>query len=136
MAGTSPGCDDGPMLADAPLQAFVPATDLDRAADFYLHVLGLNLVERTPIAVVVDAAGVTVRITAVPDHRPPPGTTIGWVVDDATAAARWLADQGVVMQRFDGMDQDDDGLWTAPSGDRVGWFADPDGNTLSITESG
>jgi hypothetical protein len=32
------------------------------------------------------------------------------------------------------MGQDDDAVWTAPSGDRVAWFHDPDGNTLSLTE--
>ena len=25
------------------------------------------------------------------------------------------------------------GIWTAPNGDRVAWFKDPDGNTLSIS---
>jgi len=134
MAEASPGCDHGPMLADAPLQAFVPVTDLDRAAAFYVDVLGLTLVERTPIAVVLDAGGTTVRVTAVPDHRPPPGTALGWTVADVAATARWLTGRGVAMQRFEGMDQDGDGIWTAPGGDRVGWFADPDGNTLSITQ--
>lgn len=122
------------MLANATVQAFVPVTDLDRAADFYVGRLELTPSERNPIALVLDAAGVTVRVTAVPDHRPPPGTTLGWVVDDATATARWLDAQGVPMRRIEGMDQDADGLWTAPGGDRVGWFADPDGNTLSITQ--
>jgi len=32
------------------------------------------------------------------------------------------------------MDQDNRGIWTAPSGARVVWFKDPDGNTLSLTE--
>jgi len=122
------------MLADAPVQAFVPVTDLDRAAGFYVDTLGLALVERNPIAVVLDIAGTTVRVTAVPDHRPPPGTTLGWTVTDAAATARWITERGVEMLRFDGMHQDDDGIWIAPGGDRVGWFADPDGNTLSITQ--
>jgi hypothetical protein len=29
-----------------------------------------------------------------------------------------------------------DGIWTTPSGDKVAWFADPDGNTLSLTQGG
>jgi hypothetical protein len=32
------------------------------------------------------------------------------------------------------MAQDEDGIWTAPSGSRVAWFADPDGNTLSLEQ--
>ena len=33
------------------------------------------------------------------------------------------------------MAQDDSGVWTTPNGDRVAWFKDPDGNTLSLTQS-
>jgi predicted enzyme related to lactoylglutathione lyase len=39
------------------------------------------------------------------------------------------------MLRYDGMDQDARGIWMTPGGDRVAWFADPDGNTLSLTAS-
>ena len=31
-------------------------------------------------------------------------------------------------------EQDDDGVWTAPGGDCVAWFADPDGNVLSFSQ--
>jgi hypothetical protein len=33
------------------------------------------------------------------------------------------------------MNQDSDGVWTAPGGDKVAWFTDPDGNVLSLTQS-
>jgi hypothetical protein len=32
------------------------------------------------------------------------------------------------------LEQDDLGVWQAPSGARVAWFKDPDGNLLSLTE--
>jgi len=44
-----------------------------------------------------------------------------------------LTDKGVSFRRFDGMEQDDLGIWTTPNGDRVAWFCDPDDNTLSLT---
>jgi predicted enzyme related to lactoylglutathione lyase len=31
------------------------------------------------------------------------------------------------------MGQDARGIWEAPGADLVAWFADPDGNTLSLT---
>jgi hypothetical protein len=40
----------------------------------------------------------------------------------------------VVLERFDGIDQDELGIWTAPGGDRVAWMKDPDGNILSISQ--
>jgi catechol 2,3-dioxygenase-like lactoylglutathione lyase family enzyme len=45
------------MLATATLVAFAPTADLDRARDFFAEVLGLRLVEATPIALVFDAGG-------------------------------------------------------------------------------
>jgi hypothetical protein len=32
------------------------------------------------------------------------------------------------------MNQDEDGIWTAPSKAKIAWFTDPDGNILSLTE--
>ena len=50
------------------------------------------------------------------------------------AALSDLAAMGVTTLRFDGVEQDALGVWTAPSGARVAWFSDPDGNTLSVTQ--
>ena len=41
----------------------------------------------------------------------------------------------VGFERYEGFDQDDLGIWTAPSGAQVAWFLDPDGNNLSLTQS-
>jgi len=60
---------------------------------------------------------------------------LGWEVVDAEETARALAGAGVETLRFDWFDQDALGVWSAPSGDKVAWFADPDGNVLSITEA-
>jgi hypothetical protein len=32
------------------------------------------------------------------------------------------------------VEQDAQGAWTSPAAARMGWFPDPDGNTLSLTE--
>lgn len=46
-----------------------------------------------------------------------------------------LAAKGVVFERFDGMEQDAQGVWTPPGGvAKVCWFKDPDGNLLSLTQ--
>ncbi len=38
------------------------------------------------------------------------------------------------FHRYDGMGQDDRGIWTTPRGDKIAWFPDGDGNVLSLTE--
>jgi catechol 2,3-dioxygenase-like lactoylglutathione lyase family enzyme len=125
------------MLGTAELIAFAATADLDRAKDFYLGVLGLRAVEDTPYACVIDAAGTMLRLVPV---GPPgsvlvaPYTVLGWKVPDIDATVKELAARGVEFTRYDGMDQDEAGVWTAPGGDRVAWFRDPDGNTLSLTQ--
>jgi catechol 2,3-dioxygenase-like lactoylglutathione lyase family enzyme len=123
------------MLAGSPLFAFVATTDLERAAAFYGDTLGLEILERTPYAVVLDAAGTTVRLTLVEELSPQPFTVLGWLVDDLEAVVAGLAGAGVRPLRYDGMAQDAAGIWTAPGGARILWFRDPDGNTLSLTST-
>jgi hypothetical protein len=74
-----------------------------------------------------------VRLTPVPEPAARPFTIAGWKVPDIGAAVTGLTDRGVQFARYDGMTQDDLGIWTAPGGDQVAWFHDPDGNTLSLT---
>jgi catechol 2,3-dioxygenase-like lactoylglutathione lyase family enzyme len=122
------------MLTESELIAFVSTTDLPRARAFYSDVLGLRLVETNPYACVMEANGTMLRITAVAELAPPPQTVLGWRVTDIAATIHTLAARGVVFTRYDGMDQDDAGVWTTPAGDKVAWFADPDQNTLSLTQ--
>ena len=62
-----------------------------------------------------------------------PYTVLGWRVLDIVAI-RALREAGVVFMRFEGMTQDEFGVWIAPGGSRVAWFADPDGNILSLQQ--
>jgi catechol 2,3-dioxygenase-like lactoylglutathione lyase family enzyme len=122
------------MLESSHLVAFAAATDLQRARAFYEQVLGLSVTSQNDFACVLDANGTMLRITAVPEVRQAGYTVLGWRVTDISAVVRDLTARGVVFLRYDGMDQDGDGVWTAPGGDKVAWFPDPDGNTLSLTE--
>jgi hypothetical protein len=73
------------------------------------------------------------RVTPVGGFTAQPFTVAGWTVPDISAAVRALPGRGVRFTVYDGIDQDDLGIWTAPGGDQVAWFTDPDGNTLSLT---
>ena len=122
------------MLESGHVVAFAAATDLRRAREFYEGILGLRVTEQTDFACVLDANGTMVRVTAVPEVCGAGYTILGWRVPDIATAVRGLADRGVIFLRYDGMPQDGDGVWTTPNGDKVAWFADPDGNTLSLTQ--
>jgi catechol 2,3-dioxygenase-like lactoylglutathione lyase family enzyme len=122
------------MLASASPIAFLPSTDLDRSRRFFADRLGLAVEDVTPFACVVRVATTMLRVTKVDELRPQPFTVFGWEVPDIHAAVADLAGAGVTCVRYDGMDQDAAGVWTTPGGDRIAWFRDPDGNTLSLTQ--
>ena len=48
--------------------------------------------------------------------------------------AAGLQKKGVQFERFGFFEQDGLGIWTAPTGDKVAWFKDPDGNILSVSQ--
>jgi catechol 2,3-dioxygenase-like lactoylglutathione lyase family enzyme len=122
-----------PVLAGAPFIGFIPVRDTSGARSFYEGILGLRVLEETSFALVIDANGTMLRLTGVPEFAPQPFTIAGWQVPDVTAAVRQLSESGVRFIRYDGMEQDELAIWTTPGGDRVAWFHDPDGNTLSLT---
>jgi predicted enzyme related to lactoylglutathione lyase len=122
------------MLTSHDLVAFVGSADLKRAQSFYGGVLGLRLAQRNDVACVYDANGTMLRVTAVPDLAPAQHTVLGWAVPDIRSTVDELANRGVEFTRYEGMGQDDAGIWRTPGGDFVAWFTDPDGNTLSLTQ--
>jgi catechol 2,3-dioxygenase-like lactoylglutathione lyase family enzyme len=114
------------------LVAFAATTDLGRSHAFYGGVLGLDRTEASAFANAYDVAGTQLRVTLVERVVAAPYTVLGFAVEDVAAALRT---HPLAPLRYDALDQDADGIWTAPSGTRVAWFADPDGNTLSFSHS-
>src|SRR6266568_8867745 len=122
------------MLTAARLVAFAATVDLDRSHAFFGEVLGLRRVEATPFANAYDVSGAPLRVTLVEAHVPPPFTVLRWQVPDVDDAVAFLASRGIRFNRYPGTFQDAAGIWTSPSGARVAWFEDPDGDILSVTQ--
>jgi catechol 2,3-dioxygenase-like lactoylglutathione lyase family enzyme len=126
---------EGSGLSKYNIIGFATIVDVARAKEFYGDTLGLRLVsEEPPFALVFEANGIMVRLGMGKELPPSHGTVLGWQVPDITAAVTDLAQRGVLFERYGFMKQDDLGIWTSPTGARVAWFKDPDGNTLSLSE--
>ena len=110
------------------MQILVPVTDVDRAADFYEHVLGLPLLFRYPGNAFFDADGVRLYLAAadraglrrprddlLPGRRRDRRRSSGW-----RRAARRSASRPEIAHR----DADYD-LWLA-------FVQDPDGNNIGL----
>jgi catechol 2,3-dioxygenase-like lactoylglutathione lyase family enzyme len=122
------------MLGAINIVAFVPTRDSGKARSFYEGVLGLRFVKDDGFALVLDANGIMVRVAKAPEFKPAAFTILGWQVSGIEKVVAALHDRGVHFERFGFLEQDKLGIWTAPKGDKVAWFKDPDGNVLSISE--
>jgi catechol 2,3-dioxygenase-like lactoylglutathione lyase family enzyme len=127
--------DSKPGLAKYDIIAFVTIVDVERAKSFYRDTLGLTLLsEEPPFALAFDANGIMLRLGMGKELPKVPGTVLGWNVPDITSAVKEMESAGVKFERFQGMKQDELGVWSAPGGAKVAWFKDPDGNMLSLSE--
>ena len=122
------------MLSSMKIMAFVPTKDSEKARAFYEGVLGLRFVKDDGFALVLDANGIMVRVVKLQQFTPAQFTILGWNVSDIEKVVQDLQQKGVHFERYDFFKQDELGIWTAPSGDKVAWFRDPDGNVLSVSQ--
>ena len=123
------------MLGNSGLVAFLATTDASRARAFYEGVLGLRFVSDDPFALVYSVQAVELRLQKVQQFTPQPHTALGWSVTGIDKAVADVAARGGKFERFPPMAQDAAGIWQSPSGARIAWLKDPDGNILSLSEA-
>jgi catechol 2,3-dioxygenase-like lactoylglutathione lyase family enzyme len=122
------------MLNKSKIVTFIATKQPDRAKDFYENTLGLRLVYDDAFAIVFDANGIMLRVQKVQELTPPNYTVLGWDAGDIHTEIKELLGRGVRCELYEWLEQDELGVWTAPSGAKIAWFKDPDGNTLSLTQ--
>lgn len=122
-------------LKSAKPTLFLATADAEAARSFYEGQLGLALEADDAYALVYQLAGTELRLSKVPNHTPLPFTVLDWQVADISEAHTALSGAGVEFSIFEGMGQDENGIWTSPDGGaRILWFKDPDGNVLSVSQ--
>jgi len=124
------------MLANEKLEAFLATADAGRARAFFEGVLGLTFVEDNEYLVMFETDSARLNLQKTDVVKPPFGTAVGWQVKDLRGTIRGLMDRGVSFERYEGMQQDDLAIWSPAPGVGVAWFKDPDGNLLSLSQSG
>lgn len=122
------------MLGATNIVAMVPIKYPEKSRAFYEGLLGLRFVKDDGFALVFEANGIMVRAAKMKEFIPAQFTVLGWQVSGIEDVARALAAKGIHFEIFGFFKQDELGIWTAPTGDKVAWFKDPDGNILSISE--
>jgi catechol 2,3-dioxygenase-like lactoylglutathione lyase family enzyme len=121
-------------LQQATPVSFLYVADRERALGFYRDTLGLALRSSDDFGDFIDFGGGLLRMTVIADHKAHPHPALGWNVEDIEGAVTALREKGIAFTIFEGMGQDAQGIWTGADGDKIAFFADPDGNVLTLSQ--
>jgi predicted enzyme related to lactoylglutathione lyase len=121
------------MLTTFPINGFVRITDPERSRRFYEQTLGLAFDNENPYVIVFRSGNTQIIAQKVKEFVPIAATVLGWEVKDIENVVSALLKSGVVFEKYEGVEQDELGIWKSPGG-KVAWFKDPDGNILSLSE--
>jgi catechol 2,3-dioxygenase-like lactoylglutathione lyase family enzyme len=121
------------MLTAGRMVGFLTTTDYEKARAFYEGKLGFEFVSLDQFALALRAGENMIRIGKSETFKPAQGTVLGWEADDLRATVLWLKSRGVENEKYAFIEDRELGIWSAPSGDQVVWFKDPDGNVLSVS---
>jgi predicted enzyme related to lactoylglutathione lyase len=125
------------MLNDSKVEANLPASDLQRARDFYADKLGLTpSAEYGGEALAYRTAGGTAFNVYRTEYAGQAGHTIAqWHVADIEAQVRDLKAKGVAFETYDmpGVQWDGE-IAEIPGMGRAAWFKDSEGNIMCVDE--
>jgi len=124
------------MFAETKAFSGFAVDDLEKAQQFYGETLGLNTsVPQDGMLLSLEIAGDRPTLVYIkPDFVPATYTILNFPVDDVDAAVAELASRGVEFERYEGMEQGENGVSRTEGGPPIAWFKDPAGNVLSVLE--
>jgi predicted enzyme related to lactoylglutathione lyase len=127
------------MLNDSRVEANIPASDLNRARDFYADKLGLTPSgEFAGMQLTYQTAGGTRFNIYQTEFAGQAGHTIAqWHVDDIESQVRDLQAKGVVFETYDmpGVEWSGE-IASLPGLGRAAWFKDSEGNIMCVDQAG
>jgi catechol 2,3-dioxygenase-like lactoylglutathione lyase family enzyme len=107
--------------------------DMDKARAFYGETLGIETSTENGLMTMHLAGDRPTLVYPKPDHSPAAYTILNFRVDDIEQAVDELAARGVTLERYDGFEQDERGIFRG-GGPFIGWFKDPAGNVLAVLQ--
>ena len=122
------------MLRNAPIRAYIPASNITRARNFYEEIVGLQPREEYAGGVIYECGDTRVFMYPTPNAGTSKASQAFWQVDDVQAEVAELKARGVRFEEYDvpGMTMRN-GIMTA-GGAKTAWFKDTEGNILAISQ--
>ena len=107
--------------------------DMAKARAFYAETLGLKTSQENGLLTLHLAGDRPTLVYPRPGHTPAGYTILNFPVQDIEKAVDELVARGVEIERYEGFDQDERGIFRG-GGPLIAWFTDPAGNVLSVIQ--
>ncbi|HEV3071384.1 MAG TPA: VOC family protein [Solirubrobacteraceae bacterium] len=121
------------MFANTKAFSGFAVNDVEQARAFYGDTLGLKTSEEHGLLTLHLAGDRPTLVYPRPNHKPAEYTILNFPVDDIDKAVDELSARGVSIERYEGFEQDERGIFRG-GGPYIAWFKDPAGNVLSVLQ--
>jgi predicted enzyme related to lactoylglutathione lyase len=123
------------MLQTSPMYAYIPATDVARARQFYEQTLGFKPKAETGGGVVYECGEHTACfLYPTPNAGTSRASQAFWQVEDIEQEVQQLRARGVEFEHYDMPGQSESGIVTA-GGAKAAWFKDSEGNIMAVIQN-
>jgi predicted enzyme related to lactoylglutathione lyase len=122
------------MLSTAPLRAYIPVSNLQRARKFYEESVGLKPAEQYGGGVIYQCGGAEVFMYQTPNAGTSKASQAFWQVTDVEAEVAELKARGVVFEEYDMPGIKMRNSIATGGGAKTAWFKDSEGNIMAISQ--
>jgi predicted enzyme related to lactoylglutathione lyase len=122
------------MLRNAPIRAYIPASNIIRARKFYEEIVGLQPKEEYAGGVVYECGGAGVFMYPTPNAGTSKASQAFWQVNDVEAEVAELKARGVKFEEYDMPGMTMKNSIMTGGGAKTAWFKDTEGNILAVSQ--
>jgi predicted enzyme related to lactoylglutathione lyase len=122
------------MLTNAPIRAYLPASNIPRARKFYEEIIGLKPKEEYAGGVIYECGGAEVFLYPTPNAGTSKASQAYWQVTDAEAEVTDLKSRGVKFEDYNMPGMKMTNSIATAGGAKTAWFKDTEGNILAVSQ--
>ena len=122
------------MLKNAPIRAYIPASNIIRARKFYEEIVGLHPKAEYAGGVVYECGGAEVFMYPTPNAGTSKSSQAFWQVSDVEAEVAELKERGVKFEEYDIPGVPMKNSIATAGGAKTAWFKDTEGNILAVSQ--
>jgi predicted enzyme related to lactoylglutathione lyase len=122
------------MLRNAPIRAYIPASNIARARKFYDEIVGLQPKEEYAGGVIYECGGARVFMYSTPNAGTSKASQAFWQVNDVEAEVAELKARGVKFEEYDMSGLTMRNSIVTAGGAKTAWCKDTEGNILAVSQ--